>query len=181
MKIAIQTKQDWKVIQSMTASRESLSDRSVWALKHLRVFSSLHKFFQVFTSLFKSSQVFSSLLKSIQVFSNFGTVISKAFWHCHFQSFLAMSFPKLFGNVISRPFWQCHFQSFLAMSFPNLLTNVPDKQEQQEQQEVSKSFLRLTWNFLQSSNVTLTICKVFKLNSRTNSWQKVSSLQKDTS
>ena len=56
-----------------------------------------------------------------------------------------MSFPNPFDNVISKVFWQCHFQVFLAMSFPKLLTKVPDKQEQeqqQQQQEVSKSFLR---------------------------------------
>ena len=73
---------DWKETRLKSDSvydRESrLFDRSVWAMKHLQVFSSLHNSFQVFLSH----------LKSIQIF----------------QSFLAMSFPKLFSSVISKFF-----------------------------------------------------------------------------
>ena len=150
------------MIQSMTASRGYLID-CVWALKHLQVFSSLFNSSEVFSNLQKSFQVFLSLLKS------FLSVLK--FWQCHFQSCLATSFPKLFGDVISKAFWQCHFQSFLAMSFPKPLTKVPDKQQEQEQ-EVSNSFLRPRYTKL------LAVKKNLKLRFDEFSWSKKKNLDR---
>ena len=132
------------MIQSLTASRGYFVSLSPILFKSSQIHSSLFNYFQVFLSLPKSFWVFSSPFKSIQVFSNFGNIISKAFWQCHCQGFLAMSLPRLCGNVIAKALWQCHFQSFLAMSLPKLLTKVPDpsQQEQQDQEQASKSFLR---------------------------------------
>ena len=50
-----------------------------------------------------------------------------------FPRFLEKPFPRLFGKPFSKP---------LEKAFPKLFTKVPDKEQQQEQQQASKSFLR---------------------------------------